>query len=213
MSAKKCPNLPPLAASRPDYLGGRGSTLLVRVEDVVLRLHRRMARVSAVRGAIGIGRELVRCGFVVEHRVSPPTAFRKSLAVLFHEERLGKDIWHIHHEGCLRALLRLPLEFRDHGALRERLAVSRNAGLVRFDHGRVSDDDLEHFVGPGRRDTDQSSYPLKSENAIPLGDLSEYSSCAETAVAMSTASTATTVATMVTVEIRSTAARVSIFCS
>src|SRR6202166_2634967 len=102
MSAKKCPNLPPLAASRPDYLGGRGSTLLVWVEDVVLRLHWRMARVSAVGEAFGIGRELVRCGFVVEHRVSPPTAFRKSLAVLFHEERLGKDVWHIHHEGRLR---------------------------------------------------------------------------------------------------------------
>jgi hypothetical protein len=28
--------------------GTRGSTLLVRVEDVVLRLHGRMARVSAV---------------------------------------------------------------------------------------------------------------------------------------------------------------------
>jgi hypothetical protein len=26
--------------------------------------------------------------------------------------------------------------------------------------------------------TAQSSYPLKSENAIPLGDLSEYLSCA-----------------------------------
>src|SRR5208282_5754323 len=29
--------------------------------------------------------------------------------------------------------------------------------------------------------TDQSSYPLKSENAIPLGDFSEYLSCAATA--------------------------------
>src|ERR1700680_1701169 len=28
--------------------------------------------------------------------------------------------------------------------------------------------------------TDQSSYPLKSENAIPLGDFSEYLSCAPT---------------------------------
>src|SRR5882724_11402925 len=28
--------------------------------------------------------------------------------------------------------------------------------------------------------TDQSSYPLKSENAIPLGDFSEYLSCAYT---------------------------------
>jgi hypothetical protein len=33
----------------------RGSALLVRVEDVVFRLHGRMARVSAVRGACSIG--------------------------------------------------------------------------------------------------------------------------------------------------------------
>src|SRR5712672_4493214 len=31
--------------------------------------------------------------------------------------------------------------------------------------------------------TAQSSYPLKSENAIPLGDFSEYLSCAQTAAA------------------------------
>src|SRR5882762_4194874 len=38
--------------------------------------------------------------------------------------------------------------------------------------------------------TDQSSYPLKSENAIPLGDFSEYLSCAQTAVLPRTASAA-----------------------
>ena len=38
--------------------------------------------------------------------------------------------------------------------------------------------------------TDQSSYPLKSENAIPLGDFSEYLSCAQTAVPPRTARTA-----------------------
>src|SRR6202043_899366 len=27
-----------------------------------------------------------------------------------------------------------------------------NAGLVRLDHGRIGDDDLEHFIGPGGRD-------------------------------------------------------------
>src|SRR5271154_297816 len=88
----------------------RGSTLLVRVEDVVLRLHWRMARVSAVGEAFGVGRELVRCGFVVEHRVSPPAAFRKSLAVLFHDENLTEDVWPLDDERGLRALLQLPLE-------------------------------------------------------------------------------------------------------
>src|SRR6476620_117976 len=38
--------------------------------------------------------------------------------------------------------------------------------------------------------TAQSSYPLKSENAIPLGDFSEYLSCAEMALPPRTASTA-----------------------
>src|SRR5258708_16572536 len=42
--------------------------------------------------------------------------------------------------------------------------------------------------------TDQSSYPLKSENAIPLGDFSEYLSCAQTAVPPRTASTAVAIA-------------------
>src|SRR5271154_5040256 len=115
------------------------------MEDVVLRLHWRMARVSAVREAFGIGRELVRCGFVVEHRVSPPAAFRKSLAVLFHDENLGKDVWHLYDERGLRALLQLPLELHDHGALRKRPAVAGNAGLVRLDHGGISDDHLEYF--------------------------------------------------------------------
>src|SRR5271170_6854773 len=86
----------------------RGSTLLVRVEDVVLRLHWRMARVSAVREAFGVGGELVRGSIVVEDSVSPPAAFRESLAVLFHDESLLKDVWHVHDEGGLGALLGLP---------------------------------------------------------------------------------------------------------
>src|ERR1700681_4463149 len=98
------------------------------MEDVVLRLHGHMARVSAVRGA-GIGREFVGCGFVVEQRVSPSAAFWKFIAVLFDDESLREDVWHIHGKGGLRALLRLPLELDDLGAIRERLAVVRNAGL------------------------------------------------------------------------------------
>src|SRR6188508_286713 len=44
--------------------------------------------------------------------------------------------------------------------------------------------------------TAQSSYPLKSENAIPLGDFSEYLSCAYTAVPLRMASTAVATATV-----------------
>ena len=124
----------------------------VRVKDVVLRLHSHMARVSAVCEAFLIRRELVRRSIVVEHRVSPPAGFRKSLAVFFYDESLLKDVWHIHRELGLRALLRLPLELHDHGAFGENLAVARNAGFERIDHGRVGDDDLKHFVGASGRD-------------------------------------------------------------
>jgi hypothetical protein len=37
---------------------------------------------------------------------------------------------------------------------------------------------VEHFVGPAEGTTAQSSYPLKSENAIPHGDFSGYLSYA-----------------------------------
>src|SRR5208337_576546 len=62
-----------LTSSRTEGWEERNSTLLVWVEDVILCFYCRMARVSAVREACGIGRELVRCGIVVEYRVSPPT--------------------------------------------------------------------------------------------------------------------------------------------
>src|SRR5271170_3820538 len=108
---------------------GAGSTLLVRVEDVVLRLHSLMARRPAVYGT-RISRELVRCRFVVEHRVSPSAVvLQKSFAVLLHNESLLKDVWHIHDERSFRALLRLPLELRDLGAIRERLAITRDTVL------------------------------------------------------------------------------------
>src|SRR5580658_1510710 len=122
------------------------------MEDVVLRLDRRMARISAVRRAFGIGRELVRCGIVVEHSVSPPAAFRKSLAVLFHHESLGKDVWHFHGKRGLGALLQLPLELDDHGPLREGLAVTGYAGFIRVDHRGIRDDHLEYFGGSGGGD-------------------------------------------------------------
>src|ERR1700719_1627221 len=108
-----------------------------------------MACVSAVLRTFCIGREFIGCGVVVEHRVSPSAAFRKSLAVLFHHESLGKDVWHFHGERGLRALLQLPLELDDHGPLRERLAVPADAGLIRVDHRGIRDDHLEYFGGSG----------------------------------------------------------------
>ena len=63
------------------------STLLVRVKNVILCLHYRMALVSAVVGT-RIGRERVGCGVIVEQGVSPSGAVRKSLAILFDEKSL-----------------------------------------------------------------------------------------------------------------------------
>src|SRR5580693_7074914 len=122
------------------------------MEDVVLRLDRRMARISAVRVTFGIGRELIGCGVVVEYGVSPSAAFRKSFAVLFHHESLGKDVWHFHGERGLRALLQLPLELDDPGPLRERLAVTGDAGFIRVDHRGIRDDHLEYFGRSGGGD-------------------------------------------------------------
>src|SRR5271165_2953614 len=89
--------------------GRRGLALLVRVKDVVLRLHSHMARVSAVCEAFLIRRELVRCSIVIEHCVTPPAGFWESLAVLLHDKSLLKDVWHINGELSFRAFLRLPL--------------------------------------------------------------------------------------------------------
>src|ERR1700689_5199642 len=88
----KAPHRHILCAGHLMSRGARGSTLLVRMEDVVLRLYDRVARVSAVREAFGIDRELVRCRIVVEHRISPPAGFGESLAVFFHDESLGEKV-------------------------------------------------------------------------------------------------------------------------
>src|SRR6202041_3178843 len=62
----------------------------------------------------------------------------------------------------------------------------------------------------------QPSYPLKSENAIPPGDTSEYLSlswpCAKRAAAPRTARPARAVAMRAKPAIRATVVRVSIFC-
>src|SRR5438046_5765394 len=97
------------------------------MEYVVFGLDRRVAHVPAV-GGTRIGRERVGRGVIVEERVSPSGAVRKSLAVLFDEKSLREGVRHIHHKGGLRTLFRLPLELRDLGAVGERLAIARNAG-------------------------------------------------------------------------------------
>src|SRR5260221_5399849 len=95
-----------------DALMSISSTLLVRMEDVVLALHRQMADVPAIRGS-GVGDHLVARDIMVEERVSPAAGLRESLRVLLDEESLRAGIRHIHDERGLRALLEAPLELRD----------------------------------------------------------------------------------------------------
>src|SRR6202011_2475611 len=93
--SRPMPELPPItttvcpaSSGLPLMLSPLGrSPLLVRVEDVVLRLHGHMADVSAVGFGL-VGRHLAGRDVMVEERVSPAAAVRKSLAVLFDEEGL-----------------------------------------------------------------------------------------------------------------------------
>src|SRR5579862_8308004 len=121
------------------------------MKDVVLRLYSRMAGVSTVLQGAGIWAVRIRCGVVVEHRISPPAGFRKPLAVFFHYERLFKEVGHIHGELSLGAFLRLPLQLHDEGTVRKSLTIAWNACFVCIDHFWVSDDHFEHFVGTSRR--------------------------------------------------------------
>jgi len=45
-------------------------------------------------------------------------------------------------------------------------ATTISGGLERLDHDRIGDDHLQYFVGRAEETSAQSSYPLKSENAI-----------------------------------------------
>src|SRR6202008_3429558 len=111
-------------------LAVRGSTLLVGVKDVILWLHFDMTDVPARGCAAFIRRVSGRCRIIVKLSVPPSAALRKSLAVLLHEEKVSQRIRHVYDKRGFRALLRFPLDLGDPGALGERLAITRNAGLV-----------------------------------------------------------------------------------
>src|SRR3982074_2206460 len=71
------------------------------------------------------------------------------------------------------------------------LAIAGDAGLV----SGLASITLSTSSVRAEETADQSSYPLKSENAIPLGDFSAYFSCAPTTAAPSTESIAAAVKT------------------
>src|SRR6202044_2224288 len=95
-----------------------------------------------------------------------------------------------------------PWSFTSMEPLRERLAVDGNAAFcTAVIMAGLPTITLSTSSVRAEETTDQSSYPLKSENAIPLGDFSEYLfllwPCAKRTTAPKTASAATAVATTV----------------
>jgi len=147
------------------------------MEDVVLALHRHVADVPAV-GRGRVGRHLAGRAVMIEHRVSSAAGVWKALAVLLHEKCLRRSVRHIDDERGFGALLEGPLELRGLGAFRERLAVARTPALYDLIMIGFPTMTLSSLSVRAEEITDQSSYPLKSEKATPLGDVSECLSCA-----------------------------------
>src|ERR1700722_7042127 len=176
-----------------------------------------MARVSAVRGAFGIGRELIGCGVVVEHRVSHPPLFENLLLSFSITKAWEKT------SGTSTAKGASVLFFNFHWSLtimdpsgkgRPFPGTPALYALIIVGFATIT---LSISVVRAEETSAQSSYPLKSENAIPPGDTSEYLSLslfwpfAKRAAAPRTPSTATAVAMRAKPAIRATAVRVSIF--
>src|SRR6266550_5469327 len=115
-------------------------------EDVVSRLHDRVARESTLRivplrrrVGRGSGREPPGRGIILERGPSPPTAIREPLAVLHHKVDVMQRA---RHRRCGEGLqlFRVPVDLRHSGAVGERLAVARNAGPVGVDHHGIGED-------------------------------------------------------------------------
>src|SRR5580698_732933 len=100
------------------------SSLLVRVKNVILILHDRMARETAIDGASRIWLERVGRGLIVKHRIGPSLGSRKSLAILFDQKDVLQGVRYVYRKRRFDHLLWLPLDLRDLGAVRERLAIS-----------------------------------------------------------------------------------------
>src|SRR3984957_2687777 len=106
------------------------SALLVRVKNVILVLHDRMARETAIDGASRIWLEHVGRGLIVKKHIGPSLSIWESLALLFEQEHVLQGVRHVYSKRQLRHLFRPPLDLRDLGAVRERLAVAGGGGRV-----------------------------------------------------------------------------------
>jgi uncharacterized membrane protein YphA (DoxX/SURF4 family) len=78
---------------RTNYLP---SPFLVRVKNVILALHDRMARETAIDGASRIRCERVGRRLIVKHRIGPSLCVREPLAVLFDKKNVLQGVRHVY---------------------------------------------------------------------------------------------------------------------
>jgi hypothetical protein len=110
----------------------------------------------------------------VEQRVSPSAAFRKSLAVLFDDESLREDVWHIDDEGASALFFGFHWSFTILEPSGKGWPLPGTPALYALIMVGLATMTLSTSSVRAEETTAQSSYPLKSANAIPLGDFSEY---------------------------------------
>src|SRR6266851_9773114 len=146
------------------------STLAVGGEDVVLRLHDRMAGMPAIAAA-SLGRERAGGSVVVELGVPPAGAAREPLAVLGDEQHVLQRVRYFHVERRFLVLLLRPFDLDDRGAFRERLAVEGNAGLVGRDYGGIGHHHLHQLVGLADGDHRPILVSLELGHGEAAGDL------------------------------------------
>jgi len=125
------------------------------------------------RKAFGVGVKLARYSIVVEHRVPQPPVFGNLLLFFSMTKAWVKT------SGTSTANWASVLFFCFTGAsrswsLRERLALPERRPCILIIFGLRRS--LEYFVLPAKR-RQPVLVALKSENAIPLGEIREYLSC------------------------------------
>src|SRR5277367_4307438 len=79
----------------------------------------------------GAGAERIGCNVIIKNGVSPSVGVRESLGILLDELNLSQGPRHrvrrAHGKRSVGNLFRLPFDLGNLGAVRERLAVGRNA--------------------------------------------------------------------------------------
>src|SRR5580693_8795761 len=94
----------------------------------VVLLWRMILRIA---GPIRSGRNVI-----LKHGISPAAGVRELLAILHHEVNVVERVGHQRRTGEGLLMYRIPMDLRQLGAIRERLAISGNTGLERVDHLR-----------------------------------------------------------------------------